>query len=498
MDTLNPDDFPQRLHTAASMRLLERALVHSLGIDLYALMERAGAAVFARARAQWPEARRWMIVCGSGNNGGDGYVVARLARASGIEVMVVRAGAGGAREEAVAARTRWHQAGGVDQSLAQSLQGASPDLLIDAIFGIGLVRAPAAEAAAAIDWINAQTCPILSIDVPSGLNADTGATPGVCVRASMTLSLLAWKRGQFTGRARAVVGALQLDRLSAKGWHDPTIETADRLSTVRQMRLLLPPRARDAHKGDHGHVLVIGGDAGMGGAALLAAQSALRSGAGWVSLATRPCHVGPSLARCPEVMVRAVETGHDLAPMLARADVVLIGPGLGQNEWSRAMLQQALGCDKPLVLDADALNLVATDKMAMPANTIITPHPGEAARLAGTTVAEIELDRFAAVRALQSHSGGVVVLKGAGTLTADGAGVEVCNRGNPGMASAGMGDVLAGIIAALRGQKLSASDAARAGVWVHACAGDRAARRLGERGLIASDLITELAQVLNP
>jgi hydroxyethylthiazole kinase-like uncharacterized protein yjeF len=409
----------------------------------------------------------------------------------------VRIGVAESPIEAQGARSAYLAAGGVEVELPLVLANPVPfDLVIDAVFGIGLTRAPAQIAAAAIEWINQQPAPVLSVDVPSGLNADTGATPGVAVRARMTVALVAWKRGMFTARARGLVGDACLEALGAVSGDAPAGGAL--LMQAQTISQLLPPRMRIAHKGDHGHVLVVGGDIGMGGAPILAAEAALRAGAGWVSLATRAAHVPASLARCPEVMARAVESPADLQPLLDRADIVLIGPGLGQGDWGRMLLALAVAAGKSLILDADALNLIATQSSVLPGESVITPHPGEAARLLGCSVADVELDRFAAAQALRSRFGAVAVLKGAGTLVCDARSIEVCDRGNPGMASAGMGDALAGIIAALRAQGGSAFDAARAGVWVHATAADRAAGRRGERGLMASDVIAELGRVVNP
>lgn len=486
------------LHTAASLRALEVALVRAHGIDTQMLMEQAGRAVFDRARAIWPEARRWCVVCGTGNNGGDGYVLARWARSVGITVTLIRVGDGDGPVQAHAARSAYLQHGGVETSLRDARMLPTFELIVDALFGIGLNRAPVAAAAEAIAWINNERCPVLSIDVPSGLNADTGATPGECVNAQMTLSLLAWKRGQFTARARAVVGILQLEAVGVDADLEAAHVGSERLLTEVEVQSSLRPRARDAHKGNHGHVLIVGGDEGMGGAALLAAESALRSGAGWVSLATRAGHVGAALTRCPEVMAHAVQSAGELRRMLVKADVVLVGPGLGQSAWSRDLLTEALASGKPLVIDADALNLIAAAATALPVDAIVTPHSGEAARLLGCDVASIESDRFAAARALQARCFGTVVLKGAGTLICSASELVVCDRGNPGMASAGMGDVLAGVIVALRAQGLSAFAAASVGVFVHASAGDYAARLRGERGLVASDLIAQLGRVVNP
>lgn len=260
----------------------------------------------------------------------------------------------------------------------------------------------------------------------------------------------------------------------------------------------LRPRAKDSHKGDNGHVLCVGGNAGSGGAIVLCAQAALRTGAGLVSVATRAAHVAPLLARQPEAMVHAVDSGEDYAPLLQRADVLAVGPGLGRGEWGRALLDGALRSGKPLVLDADALNLLADAPGALPAGAVLTPHPGEAARLLRTDAREVQGDRVAAVRVLAERFACVVVLKGAGTLVAapDGRSVQVA-VGNPGMATGGMGDLLTGVIAALRAQGLEGFDAAACGALLHAAAGDAAAAG-GMRGLLPGDLLPELRRLANP
>lgn len=265
----------------------------------------------------------------------------------------------------------------------------------------------------------------------------------------------------------------------------------------------LPPRPRDSHKGANGHVLCIGGDHGSGGAILLCAQSALRTGAGLVSVATRAAHVQALLARQPEAMVHAVDAVDALAPLLARASVIALGPGMGQGDWGRAMFEAALAAalatEKPLVLDADALNLLAAAPSALPAGTILTPHPGEAARLLETDVASVQSDRRAAAIALVQTHDAIVVLKGAGTIiAAPGRAPRVVAAGNPGMATGGMGDLLTGVIAALRAQGLDAFDAASCGALLHAHAGDLAAREGGMRGLLPSDLLPCLRRGANP
>jgi NAD(P)H-hydrate epimerase len=260
----------------------------------------------------------------------------------------------------------------------------------------------------------------------------------------------------------------------------------------------LRPRARDSHKGDNGHVLCIGGDHGSGGAIVLCAQAALRGGAGLASVATRPEHVSALLARQPEAMVHAVDSVQALVPLLQRADVVAIGPGLGQGEWSRMLLDAALASSKPLLLDAAALNLLAASPRELPASTILTPHPGEASRLLGIDTAQVQADRYAAAHALAGRHGCVVVLKGAGTIVmAPQRTPYVVAAGNPGMAVGGMGDLLGGVIAALRAQGLDAFDAAACGALLHAVAGDAAAAG-GTRGMLPTDLLPWLRQCANP
>lgn len=263
------------------------------------------------------------------------------------------------------------------------------------------------------------------------------------------------------------------------------------------LRTALPGvRARDAHKGDFGHVLVIGGQPGMSGAARLAGEAALRAGAGLVSVATHPEHASVLNSGRPELMCHAVANAETLKPLLERSTVLAVGPGLGQSEWARGLLVAVWDTDLPMIVDADALNLLAREPMRRD-RWILTPHPGEAARLLGCSATEVQADRRTAVRALQARYGGVVVLKGAGTLIADGVQCRVCTAGNPGMASGGMGDVLTGVIAGLCAQGMSLSSAAAAGVLVHALAADAAALRDGERGLLASDLLPELRRWVN-
>lgn len=266
--------------------------------------------------------------------------------------------------------------------------------------------------------------------------------------------------------------------------------------TDSMLRAWLPPRARASHKGDYGHVLVVGGDHGMAGAVRLAGEAAARTGSGLVSIATRAAHAAVIAAACPELLCHGVECARDLRVLLQRASVVAIGPGLGQSAWAHDMLAAVLQMRLPRVVDADALNLLAQEPMQCD-HWVLTPHPGEAARLLDMTTKQVQADRLQAAQALQQRYGGVCVLKGAGTLVCTSESVAICEAGNPGMASGGMGDVLTGVIAGLLAQGLSLVDAACAGVYIHAKAGDRAAQE-GERGLLASDVMPHLRKLVNP
>jgi len=460
-------------------------------------MQRAGAAAWRTLRARWPQARRPVIVCGPGNNGGDGWVVAALAQGDGLAPRVVELGDMAALgPDAATVRAAAHTAAVPATRELAALDDA--DLIIDALFGIGLTREVSGDFRHAIDAINARAAagvPVLALDIPSGLHADSGAVLGVAVRASATITFIGVKCGLVTGAAVDHVGALLFDDLGTPAAIHAGIAPVAQRVTAATRAALLPRRARGAHKGDHGHVLLVGGAPGYAGAARLAAEAALRSGAGLVSAAVHPaCAAQLNLGR-PEIMVHAVSSPAALAPLLKRASVVAIGPGLAQSDWSAAMFGAVCDTALPLVLDADALNLLAREAQCR-ADWVLTPHPGEAARLLGSTTREINADRYAAAAALTARYGGVAILKGAGSIVAGAGQCEVVAGGNPGMASGGMGDVLTGIVAALRAQGLAPYTAASHGAALHAAAADLAARN-GERGLLASDLFDPLRRLVN-
>jgi NAD(P)H-hydrate epimerase len=484
------------LYSAAQCRQLDRLAGALPGISEALLMERAGAAAFALLRQRWPQAFRILVLCGTGNNGGDGFVVARLAHETGLAVKVLQLGDADRIDGAARAALEPLLATGIEPQPFVPGQALEADVLVDALLGTGLERPVEGDWRAAIAAMNASGIPCLALDLPSGLHADRGTVLGAAVRADVTLTFIGRKPGLYTGRAADHVGEVQFAGLEVPAAVYEQVTAAARLLTAPPLGPLARPRRRASHKGEHGHVLIIGGAPGMPGAVRLAGEAALRAGAGLVSVATHPDHAAWLPMTRPELMCHGVSGPRDLAPLLARADVLAIGPGLGQDAWGQALLAAALETGLPLVVDADALNLLAREPLQR-GNWILTPHPGEAARLLGTTAADVEADRYAAVRTLAERYGGTVVLKGAGTLVVTGnAPATVCERGNPGMASGGMGDVLTGLVAALRAQGLGETAAAEAGVWLHGVAGDAGSRE-GERGLLAGDLPALLRAELN-
>ncbi len=492
-------NLPDQLYFAEQTRELDRIAIEEHGIPGYTLMQRAGQAAFAVLRSRWPQARRIVVVCGPGNNGGDGYVIARLAGKAGLEPIVMALGdSGRLRGDALKAHEAL-AASGVSVKPFHPERLAGSDVIVDALFGTGLEREVRDTWRAAIDAMNAAAgVPLLAVDIPSGLHADAGRVLGVAVRAQATLTFIGLKTGFFTGHGRDYCGEILFDDLGAPAEIYRAVSPAARRITPDSLGGLLPRRARSVHKGALGHVAVVGGGEGMPGAAGLAGQAAYRAGAGLVTLVTHPTHAAGLNSGCPELLVRAVSDARGLRSAIQRASVLAIGPGLGQGRWARELLAAAFEAPLPKVVDADALNLLAAEPVQRD-DWVLTPHPGEAGRLLGITTAAVQAQRFEALRALVERFGGVCVLKGSGTLIghASEPSTWLCDGGNPGMASGGMGDVLTGVIAALMAQGLRPGDAARLGVWVHAAAGDAAAERGGEIGLMASDLMLFVRGRLN-
>ncbi len=488
---------PLPLFSTDQVRAIDQQAIEALGLSSYELMGRAGSAAWALLRKRWPEADRIVVVCGPGNNGGDGYVLARLAKAAGCQVQVMVAPEGAPRsKEGKRAADDWRLAGGISRAFDGVLPPA--DIWVDALYGIGLARSPGGAVQAMIERINATRMPVLALDVCSGLDADRGRVSRACIDADVTISFVAGKRGMYTGQACDVAGEVVLDSLGLPESVLAGFPPAAMLFRKDDLAAGLGPRHANAHKGEHGHVLCVGGEMGMGGAVRLCAEAALRAGAGLASVATRTEGVAALVAARPEAMTHAIEDAEALKVLIARADVLAVGPGLGQGNWGKELFEAAADSGKPLILDADGLMLLAAQPRPL-VQAILTPHPGEAARLLGIDKVKVQADRFAAIDALVEKFSCVVVLKGAGTLVgAPGETTAVIGAGNPGMATGGMGDVLTGVIAALHAQRLSLFDAAVYGALLHGAAGDEAARVDGERGLLPSDLFPHLRRLANP
>ena len=488
---------PHPLYSAAQVRELDRLAIEEAGIPGYTLMTRAGEACWAIMRAQWPTARNVTVFCGAGNNGGDGFVIACLALQANWQVRLYQLG-DPARMQADArqAHAAFVAAGGQVNAYLPDAPLAA-DVIVDALLGTGVERPLEGLWRAAVDAMNAAAIPVLSVDIPTGVQADSGTVAGAAIHAQHTVTFIGRKAGLYTGVASDYCGTIHFADLEVPGDILRQVPVAAMLVRYPALGALAAPRRRSAHKGHYGHVLVIGGDAGMMGAARLAAEAALRCGAGRVSVATRSEHAALIAAACPELMCHGVLSALQLKPLVRSASVLLIGPGLGRSAWAQSLLSAVLEAPQPRVIDADALNCLAGDAPVFD-RQVLTPHPGEAARLLGQSVDQVQADRFAAAHAISQHYGGTTVLKGAGTVIQPAEGTpRVCAAGNPGMATAGSGDVLAGIIAALIAQGMEPEAAATAAVCVHGCAGDIAARE-GERGLLARDLIAALRTVLNP
>jgi hydroxyethylthiazole kinase-like uncharacterized protein yjeF len=497
-----PLNKPTAIYSAAQVRALDAWEIEKRRVPGYTLMTRAAEAALKLLRARWPQARRVAVVCGAGNNGGDGYVLARLAQATGLETLVLAAVppdklAGDARR----AQADWLAAGGNAHPFdSEALSGS--DVIVDGLLGTGFRPPARPETLAVIRAINAARRPVLALDIPSGVDADSGAVGEEAVRAELTLSFVGFKSGQFLGAGPEHTGVLLLDDLGVVAPVQREFAPLMHRIDESEIAATLPRRARDAHKGSSGRVLVVGGAGGMPGAVHLAGIAALRSGAGLVTVAGAAENLVAVTAAQPELIYLPVDAGTNLDEAVRAANVVAVGPGLGTGEWGQRVWSQVLTLRPPaVVVDADALNLLAREPQRLPADWIITPHPGEAARLLGVEIRAVQADRLVAVRELHARYGAVTVLKGAGTLVASGPAdaidLHICDRGNPGMATAGMGDVLTGVIAALRAQGAEAALAARIGVLLHALAGDSAAQG-GQRGLIASDVLAELRGWVNP
>ena len=515
---------PRDLYTAAEVRLLDKITIEQFGIPGFTLMQSAASIAFNKLMEKWPQTRHVQVFAGAGNNAGDGYLLASLAKAQGLSTEVITLSDPEKLQGDAKLAAQWAVKQQVvithfsDFDVEHEKDHAHP-VVVDALLGIGLDREVTGNYAKAIEFINKADRPVLAIDIPSGLSADTGACLGVAVKANVTVTFIGLKQGLLTNQAGDYVGELIFHRLDVPDQvftSESSPKPAAQRIDINSTSAMLAPREAASHKGSHGHVLVIGGDSSFGGAVIMAAEAAVRSGAGLVSVITRSAHRPALLARRPEVMVLGTEDDNtNIDDLISKATTIVIGPGLGRGSWARCLMQKALyaqiSADRPLVIDADALYLLAekreqgsTEKGAgiKRDNWILTPHPGEAAALLNRSISEIQGDRYAAVRQLNATWGGVCLLKGSGSLicTAEKSQQKLflCSEGNAGMATGGMGDVLSGIVGSLVAQGNSLESSLCAGVCIHGEAADLSMQADGQRGMAATDLMPFIRQLVNP
>lgn len=481
---------PERVFTGTECREIDRIAIEELGISGFRLMYRAASFAMAELFKRWPQPNSVSIVCGSGNNAGDGYLLAGALHARQIPVQIVQIGDASRLRGAAKRAFESIKKLGLTFSGDEALSG---EVIVDALLGTGARGEVRPTFATAIGRINGTNKPVLALDLPSGVDADTGGflieEP---VRADLTTCFVGRKFALMTGKACNVAGDVVTSSLEIPA------DTFDRVSGIPVLpshdgERVLPKRQPSSHKRHFGHVLIVGGNRGMGGAVLLAGEACLRTGAGLVSVITRPDHAGNLVSRRPELMVRGSVEGEIESTLIEQVDVIAVGPGLGVDAWARRLLENVCASNKPLIVDADALNLYAKGSYSLPPGSIVTPHPGEAARLLETTTTAVENDRVGAVKELTAQLRVVGILKGAGTLVAnDGELHAVCDIAEPALSTAGSGDVLTGIIAASYAQLGVPLRATALGVYLHALAGGHARAYAAGRGVIAGDLIDSL------
>lgn len=479
------------LYTSAQCRELDRIAIEEHGLPGFELMLRAGRAAFDVLAGRWPRAAAISVFCGKGNNAGDGYVIAGLASEIGLDAQVLQVGAGELRGDAARARG-WAAERGVTAVPAE--QPARGEVFVDALLGTGLQGPPREPFASAIDRINASGRPVLAVDVPSGASGDNGAVHGQAVRADVTVSFIGAKIGLHTGPALAFRGDLVHAQL---GVPQSVMDAVPGCPLLTFEAGSLPSLGVNLYKHRAGHLVVVGGDFNMGGAPLMAAEAALRTGAGLVSVVTRAAHRPAMLARRPEIMVQDADQQEAVHELLHRATAIALGPGIGRGPWGEQLFRRALAMPVPMLIDADGLRWLAELEQRPPGASVITPHAAEAAQLLGLSVAEVEADRPGTALRLAERTGGVAVLKGAGSICAAQQLLGVCGHGNPGMATAGMGDVLSGVIGSLLAQGFDAARSATLGTCLHGRAADLAAQRRSRRGLVATDLFETIAGLLD-
>jgi len=501
MNPTTRQQLPTKLYSVDAVRNLDAITTNEFKISGYELMKRAGRALFNHLQNRYPIAKQIVVVCGAGKNAGDGYVVAKLAMQNGLDVSVVSLiDPAKLQGDAKTAWKDWHSLSHQLVTFSAQLVNQA-DVVIDALLGTGLQRDLEGKWAETVQIINHSDTPVIAVDIPSGLCADTGRVAGYAINATSTMTFIGMKKGMLTHLGVDHCGELLFDDLSIpESVYNRQPSQAICLDWA-ELRQQLKLRKHSTHKHQCGHVIVLGGDLGMPGAVRMAAEAALRAGAGLVTVVTHEAHAAVLLAGRPELMLSATDDGHVSSEVLNKATAIVIGPGMTDSIWSRNLLSSALQSHIPKLVDAGALRLLSEEDDGQRDDWVLTPHPGEAAHLLGESALHVQNSRFTSVELLQQRYGGHIVLKGAGSLlkspiSAKEVLPQVCPYGNPGMASAGMGDILSGVIGSFIAQGYELELAAKLGLCAHSLAGDLAAKD-GQTGLLASDLLIHIRQLVN-
>ncbi|MCB1583091.1 MAG: NAD(P)H-hydrate dehydratase [Marinicella sp.] len=472
------------LYSNDKTKQIDQLAATALGIDSFQLMQRAGTAIFAHVQFY----RSLLVITGPGNNGGDGFIVAELARKNSQQVKLLTLKPTSELNGDAAKAATLYQG-----TILNEFPSESFDCIVDGIFGTGLNQPVRGIYQEAINWINAQNSDVVAIDIPSGLNGSTGKIEGCAVKADQTISILGHNTGLYTFDGKQCCGTISFEDLDVPITKLKVVEQDGYLLSADSLSLIKSSRRDNSHKGSFGHVLVAGGQAGMLGAVLLAGRAVLKSGAGLTTLLTDSKHADLIPLHAPELMTLGFDGMDDHVLLDKKADAIALGMGLGQSQWSEQLFRYCVKSGKPLVIDADGLSLLADLTVVPDSLEVITPHPKEAARLLSMSVEAVQDNRWQTVKHLAQKYRCVTVLKGSGTLISNGHETWCCPYGNANLATAGSGDVLSGMIAGLLAQGFAAKQASCLAVLWHALAGEQSPQGLT---LTASELINSLSLII--
>lgn len=495
---MNTKSLPKLLYTKEQSREIDRIAIEDHKVPSFTLMTRAATMAYSQFLEIWSKEKKIYVICGIGNNGGDGFLFARLAHLDGHKVKISILG----EKEKIKGDAKL----ALEQVLKENIELvefnekdlSEADVVIDAVFGTGLERGVSGIYFSAFELINNNAKEVYAIDIPSGLDANTGRIMGIAIKAKATITFITLKQGLFTNYGPDYAGEVFFDDLQVPREVLQNQVAPSELLDWDTIKQTFPERPKNSHKGLFGHSLLVGGNKGMFGAVILAAKAAFTIGSGLTSVATRHDHASLIPIHQPEIMSHGCESKGRIDELLTESTVCAIGPGLGQDKWAETMFSECFESSLPLIVDADALNILALNPIKR-GNWILTPHPGEAARLLKSSTSTIQNNRFEAVKELQSLFGGTIILKGCGSLICSDSqlqNVSICPYGNPAMASAGMGDTLTGILAGLVAQGLTLDTAAKLGTCLHAKTGDYIAYKKKRRVVLASAIIKKMHKII--